>query len=173
MHGSRGYLHQSVTKIAAKKNFFQRLKEANFKNKELIGFMSNTFRAIATKEADSYILKLPIIKEHLFENEKQLFFNKFQISIHNLNVYVSYRCTINKHLYHSKGYSRKGNSNSYLIYFLNEYNNGHYGEVLKYFSFQNEIYAIINRLFEDESYDLLFESNNIFKDFVNIKNFSY
>ena len=79
---------------------------------------------------------------------------------------------INYKLFHSLDYLRRGNSNSYLAQYIESNNkNANYCLILKYFLYKNEIFSVIQRLVEDNSYSLLFESKNNFSNFVGVENF--
>ena len=121
---------------------------------------------------DLNYLKSPISKELLSSEECQIFMNSHGINIKDHSVYVSYRCYINHNMFHSLGYSIKGNSNSYLVHYIDSKNKKeNYCVILKYFLFKNEIYSVIQRFDEDNSYNLLFENNRHFYIFVNIEHF--
>ena len=72
----------------------------------------------------------------------ELFANKFQQNFKTYEFLTSEKCYINKKLFHSFNYKRKGNLNSYSICFLYE-NREHFGDILTFVDFQNNLYGIL------------------------------
>ena len=143
VHGTRGQLHQISRKVITNKNFSASNHDHIFKNNELNIFFN---KLIGEKSSDDLKNKLiaPFNRKKLFNLELDVALEHFNLDSHSYEFLTSTRCFFNKKMYHSLGYSRKGQTNSYCICY-NFNNKLCYANILDFIEFEGNFYALINK----------------------------
>jgi len=140
IHGSRGFINQICKQIFLYKDLKSQIKEQNFSNNNLFQFIERkvTFnnKCLPTR------LYGKIEKTKLKDNLEALFYTLFNVKIDS--IVKSDRAYLNKKLFHSKLYSRKGKSNSFTISYFDQ-SHKLYADIEFFFQYNNQIYAVITK----------------------------
>ncbi len=168
LHGTKGYINQISTQMFLFKSLPNLLKETESENVELNTFISKKINIIHNNNNNKTSLVGSLLNRKLNSEESNLL--KYNYNISDKYALISDRFLINNKMFHSKKYSRRGNSNSYSISYLldNEIN---YGDIEYFLEINNNFYAFITKHTLIDDYKIP-ESSGFFYNMVK-KYFSY
>lgn len=166
-------MSQLTRKVIINKNFHADLVDLNFKNKDLDNFVWSKTEFLGYKKHKiENELIAPFQKKYLNKNELELFEKKYNINVSNSPVLTSTRCKINNQIYHSIDYRRKGNTNSYSVFFFDN-DQEKIGNIHNFVEIDGKIYVFIKEFETLSNIDILLpKSLDIrFSQFINNDSF--
>jgi len=159
LHGTKGFINQISKQIFLYKNLKTSFYDTKFENNDLKDYIEKKLCINSNRLETRLLGKYERI---IIDNyDKLLFLSLFKIDI-NYAV-KSDRVYSKKRLFHSKSYSRKGNSNSYSISFI-ENSNVSFGDIEYFLEFDKIIYAVITKHCVKE-FSTMPQSCGLFYDF--------
>ena len=160
LHGTRGFINQITKQIFHLKDIKFKIEKQDFKNDELYSFTMKTYSFNLNENS----LIGSVDKRKATNNEKEIFINCFNHKIEML--LVGYRIKMKNKIYHSKSYTRRGNTNSFTISYLKN-NEKRYGDIEFFYDVNDTIYAYVSKYeIKKNISDLLPKSSGYFYDVV-------
>jgi hypothetical protein len=144
LHGTTGYLNQMVRQINYDRSFLEKMESEKFQNVQIKDFKSKTYFKFSSHNTSVNSLQPPFKRLNISNVYLPCFVKYFNLSVFSETVLTSTKIVLNKSVFHSKLYERKGNSNSYTVCF--ERNKTEFFGDIEFFEFKGDFFLFYKHI---------------------------